>query len=133
MELTIHKVKGGIIQRMYVNNIQCVKTFSKRPYQLSQACDGTIDDCVNALFITFCQHRGLDSEAIYKKAYPEEDSCYDSKYRKKVLVRAAMQGVAFPKIWGEAEIQGLCESLHEINNHQLVAMLVEAVEDQENA
>ena len=95
--------------------------FSPRPYVLGQACDGSIDDCVHALFFNFCSKRGIDPVATYKMAYPEEDPPDYSE----VLKSAEWEGVKYPKRWDKKAFAGLIESLTEINNHSLVDVLLE--------
>ena len=48
--------------------------FSKRPYTLGQACDGSISAPVIALYADFCKARGLDAVALLQRAYPDEDA-----------------------------------------------------------
>jgi len=126
MEITVHKVQSGIIQRMYLHNELVQDTFSVRPYQLGQACDGTIDDPVHGLFILYCRAMRLDAGKLYQAAYPDECGHYTLAYQEAVLLRARDQGIAEPAAWDDEAFNGLLESLGEINNHQLVLKLMEA-------
>jgi len=120
MRETMEKVKGGIIQRLYVNDVLVLKTFSPRPYVLGQACDGTIDSPVFALFYSFCKAKGLNPNELYKKAYGEEQIDWS-----RIIKEAKIQGVKYPKRWSKKEYEGLSKSLTEINNHLLVNILDE--------
>jgi len=95
--------------------------FSPRPYQLGQACDGSITECALALFVSFCRERGFSPDELHRAAYPKEElPAWDD-----VLSAADWQGVAYPKQWDEKAKSGLLESLHEINCHSLAAIVSE--------
>lgn len=46
---------------------------SPRPYQLGQACDGTINSPVLHAYKVACDDLGLDANRLYKAAYPDRD------------------------------------------------------------
>lgn len=124
----IFKTAHGIRQVLFEDGISIMSTDSARPYKLGQSCDGTIDDCVHALFIKYCLSRGLDPAAIYGEAYGEREPGAVKIYREDipvVLEAAEFQGVAYPLSWGPEEFAGLIESLTEINNHSLVQVVEE--------
>jgi len=127
MKERVVKVKGGIRSKMFINGVKVIDTFSKRPYKLAQSCDGTIDDCVHALFIDFCHKLDLDAQELYYRAYPEseKDNCYDLEAQINIITRANKEGVEYPEIWNEQAFKGLVESLTEINNHSLVGVIEE--------
>lgn len=91
--------------------------FSPRPYQLAQACDGTITSCALALFIRFCRDCGHDAEALMRAAYPNEKRGDLDE----IAVFADWQGVAYPAQWDDAAKAGLLESLHAVNYHSLAS------------
>jgi len=98
-------------------------TFSPRPYRLAQACDGSIGECVLALFVHFCRAFGQVPDALFGAAYPDERPLP----RWHEVVRAAdWQGVGYPARWDSRAVAGLLESLHAINYHQLAAVVAEA-------
>jgi len=100
-------------------------TFSRRPYRPGQHCDGTIDSCVHALLMDFCERTGLcDYREIYREAYEEEIDSEELDWTKEF---AEWQGVAYPEKWNFEAVNGLIESLEEINNHQLVEVLIEKI------
>jgi len=124
------KVEGGV--RHLVNRYrscdltQAMKDlseayFSPRPYVLGQTCDGSIDDCVHALFFSFCLKKGVDPAATHRMAYPEEEPPNYGEVQKS----AEWEGVKYPKRWDKKAFAGLIESLTEINNHSLVGVLLE--------
>ena len=127
MQLEVHKVEGGIRQVMYLYEEPIHETFSKRPYQLGQACDGTIDSCVHGLFIEWCRDQGHDPQELYHAAYPDTPP-YSTGIQASLLNEARLQGTTFPQRWGEKEYDGLIASLSEINNHSLVDLVTEAQE-----
>ena len=122
MEIVVSKTNGGIRSKMFINGKQVMDTFSKRPYQLGQACDGTIDDCVHALFIDFCADLNLKPRELYFQAYPEaeKDGSYTPEIISELKIRANQEGVQYPTNWNKQAYLGLLESLGEINNHSLV-------------
>ena len=120
MRTDITQVRGGIVEELYIDGQRVLRTFSKRPYTLGQACDGTIDVCVLALFISYCQTKGLDPQKLYHEAYSDVEQDYFNKTQQENwIMEAKQQGVIYPKCWGRTAYDGLLESLTEINNHSL--------------
>ena len=125
------KVKGGIKHLVYwykALDIKKIKAdigkygnFSERPYRLAQACDGSIDEPVFALYLDFCRAKRIDAKKLYKKAYPESKQ---QDYGE-TLKHAKWEGVEYPEKWDKTAYEGLIESLTEINNHSLVGELCE--------
>lgn len=92
--------------------------FSKRPYRLAQACDGSITAPVVALYADWCHARSLNAASLMRKAYgADEDWSADDFARARA--QAEWEGTAFPQRWDKRAVRGLLESLHEINYHQL--------------
>jgi hypothetical protein len=129
MKVEVVKVEKGIRQRMYVDGVRVMDMFSKRPYTLGQACDGTIDICVHALFISYCRAKGYDPETLFTTAY--ENETYSPDLALSTLKEAEKEGVKYPKEWGPKEFDGLLESLTQINNHSLVSVLIEKAHEQD--
>ena len=125
MRIEVVRVEKGIRSLMFINGELTMDTFSKRPYTLGQSCDGTIDNCVHALFIDFCRQLDLDPEEIYYEAYPEakKESSYDLENQTNTTDKANKEGVEYPKVWNKQAYLGLLESLTEINNHSLVSVI----------
>lgn len=100
---------------------------SARPYQLAQACDGSITTCALALFEDFCTARRLDPAHLVHTAYPEErdSTSWTLRWRRELRERAAWEGVAYPETWDASAVRGLVESLHEINHHGLAAVVAD--------
>lgn len=127
------KVRGGVkhlVQRYnfnppifqaYADTLES-GFLSRRPYKLAQACDGSIDTPVHALFNTFCQAKRLDPVTLYRQAYPDEGEAPDYA---EVMDFANWQGVKIPARWGQKQFAGLIESLTEVNNHSLVGVLLD--------
>ena len=90
---------------------------SPRPYQLGQYCDGSITPAVIALYVDFCQRRGLDPAALYAAAYPdrEERETFTS-----TVELAEWEGVAYPNSWTDEAVQGLLRSLEAANMASLI-------------
>ena len=99
-------------------------SFSKRPYQLAQACDGSIATCVLALFYHFCQVKQLSAFGLLKLAYPLEEQDMNFSIIKKC---AEWEGVIYPVRWNKKAFSGLLESLTEINYHSLVEVLSDTI------
>jgi hypothetical protein len=129
MTLIVSKRKRGVIQRMYLHGELIQETFSKRPYRLGQASDGTIDACVYGLLILYCRDCHLDLQELVATAYPDRES-FPWNEQEAILERALAQGIVIPKQWDSKAFTGLLDSLTEINNHALVALLTEATDDQ---
>jgi hypothetical protein len=96
--------------------------FSSRPYQLAQACDGSIGSCVLALFSAFCQARQFDPIALLQLAYPDEPA-YAAQDFVRIRRQADWEHTAYPIRWDPLAIAGLLESLHEINYHSLAGVV----------
>jgi len=124
MDIMVFRVPGGILYEMYTNGDRCFHQFSPRPYVLGQSCDGTIDQCVFALFYDFCARRKRDPAALYRQAYADSEPA-TAKERADTLRQAMAEGVAFPMKWDKQAFDGLLESLAEINNHSLSQALIE--------
>lgn len=128
MMLTVRKVKNGIIQRMYLDHQLIQKTFSKRPYRLGQVCDGTIQDCVYGLLILYCRAHPIDLEQLLAQAYPDQPP-FTEKYQKATLQCALEQGIVIPDQWDDMALNGLIDSLTEINCHTLADRLISATSE----
>lgn len=100
-------------------------TFSPRPYQLAQACDGSITSCSLALFVRWCEHASRCPSTLHRQAYGREHTPDWAE----TVAFAEWQGVAYPAQWGTAEIAGLLESLHAVNYHSLAAIVAELTSD----
>lgn len=107
------KVKGGIrhlVRRYKTFKIEDVISdlqdayFSSRPYQLGQACDGSIDTPVQALFHSFCLAKGLNPLELLRKAYPKEVRHGNYEEIKRF---ADWQGVEYPTQWGPYEFEAV--------------------------
>lgn len=127
------KVEGGVKQMIQRFDFppsanQCREwalkhgNFSPRPYQLAQACDGTIDTCVHALLMQFCEVHSISYTDLYKRAYPDEKQPTAEENEDTIAV-AEWEGVQYPEAWGDEEFKGLLQSLHNVNNHSLAGEL----------
>lgn len=108
-----------------LNELHHSGIFSRRPYHLGQACDGSITVCVLALFYRFCQEQGHLPNVLLKAAFPSQDMLPDWT---DLIASAQWQGVAYPKKWDSESSAGLLKSLHEINCHALAALVSDLVE-----
>ena len=110
--------------RMTEIRAECIGTgiFTKRPYVLGQACDGSIGAPVMALYADFCRARELDPVKLLQLAYDDELDCTLESF---AVTRslADWQGTTFPKRWDSRAIAGLLTSLHAINYHQLTELV----------
>ena len=110
--VSLHTAKADLFEHGY---------FSPRPYQLAQACDGSVTGCALALFARFCGDNGHDAEALLHAAYPNEKR-HDLN---DTVAFADWQGVAHPAKWDERAKSGLFESLHAVNYHSLAGVVSE--------
>jgi len=99
--------------------------FSARPYQLGQACDGSITACVLALFYRFCQERSELPNELLRAAFPNQQLEADWT---DIVTTAEWQGVVYPFAWNGDAGKGLVKSLHEINYHALAAIVSDLTE-----
>jgi hypothetical protein len=100
-------------------------TFSSRPYRLGQGADSTTVACIDALYHHFCAARNLDPEALYYRAYQKRtEPGYDLLQTRRL---AEWQGLVYPNQWDDKEALKLLHDLGAINNHGLVAAILEAV------
>ena len=119
-----HGIRHIIIREKFMGSInRLIKTaktgyFSRRPYLLAQACDGSIGAPVYALFIQFCVDNDLSYAGLYTRAYNEPfgSAEWDIQF-------GEWQGVAYPSEWDREACLGLLKSLTDINNHALVECL----------
>jgi hypothetical protein len=96
-------------------------TFSLRPYQLGQACDGSITECALAFFIRWCSDTNRRHDVLYQEAYHREQT----PDWKEITAVVEWQGVAYPAEWNAESESGLLASLHEINYHGLAGIASE--------
>jgi len=96
-------------------------TYTIRPYKLGYGCDGSTTGNVLYLAKDMAKKRGLDFEALYKKAYPGE------KYELLKTLDKYGKETILPKAWGKKEIETVIRDLHEVNNHRIADALKEAV------
>src|SRR5436305_15275566 len=94
MKVEVVKVENGIRQRMFVDGVRVMDTCSPRPYTLGQGCDGTIDICVHALFISYCRAKGLDPETVFTSAHKNEK--YPPDLVEHTLKEAHREGIKYP-------------------------------------
>ena len=100
-------------------------TFSIRPYRLGQGADSTTAACVDALYHHFCAARALDPEALYSRAYQKRiEPGYDMLQTRQLT---EWQGLVYPKQWSDQQVLKLLHDLGAINNHGLVAAILEAM------
>jgi hypothetical protein len=100
-------------------------TFSSRPYRLGQGADSTTAACVDALYRHFCAARKLDPEALYFKAYQKRiEPGYDMLQTRHL---AEWQGLVYPNQWSDTAVFKLLHDLGAINNHGLVASILEVI------
>jgi hypothetical protein len=102
---------------------------SPRPYQLAQACEGSIGSCVLALFWSFCEANQLDPITLLQRAYPDEPAYTDQDFVE-IRSHADWEHTAYPARWDQAAIAGLLESLHEINYHSLASVVQETLDEE---
>ena len=129
------KCEGGV--RRLVHRYDCATihgtaldtlehgTFSPRPYQLAQPCDGSINSCVLALFDHSCKTAGHCPTQLYRRAYDRESAPDWTE----TVAFADWQRVAYPAQWRRGEIAGLLESLHAINYYSLAGIVAESASD----
>jgi len=98
-------------------------TFSPRPYQLAQSCDGSITSCALALFVRFCRDCGHDAEKLFRAAYTDGRKTDWNK----TVATAEWEGVAYPARWDTNATAGLLKSLHEVNYHSLAGEISDLV------
>lgn len=96
-------------------------TFSSRPYQPGQACDGSITECALALFVHWCRHTQHCPGTLYREAYQREQTPRWDE----LIVAAEWQGIDYPSEWDGRMRARLLASLHEINYHSLVGVVSE--------
>ena len=123
----VHRYPGERPTRRVLYREACrYGRLSPRPYQLSQACDGSIGSCVLALFTAFCEARQLDPVALLQRAYPDERAHVAQDFVE-IRQHADWEGTAYPERWNQSAIAGLFESLHAINYHSLAGVLDDTI------
>lgn len=99
--------------------------YSPRPYLPGQACDGTIEAPVLALFHNYCTRQGINPQDLIDKAYPLEKD--DPVNFDDIILFARWQGVFIPFEWNKAYTLKLLDSLTEINYHSLVSVISDMI------
>jgi hypothetical protein len=100
---------------------------STRPYQLGQACDGTIVSPALHAYRIACDSLGLDANRIYADAYADQGE--EPPDWKRIARHTEWQGgVVWPTRWDAAAIDGVAASLTAINYHRLREKFLNAVE-----
>jgi hypothetical protein len=99
---------------------------SPRPYKLAQPCDGSITTCVVALFLDFCKARQVDPVTLLKQAYPD-DAPYTKRGITSIRRQADWERTAYPARWNKRAVEGLLESLHEVNYEELIHVITDGV------
>lgn len=117
----VHRYDRATIHRAALDTLEH-GTFSPRPYQLAQRCDGSITSCALALFARWCEAAGHCPTKLYHQAYNREHAPDWAE----TVGFAEWQGVAYPAEWGAAEMAGLLASLHAVNYHSLAAIVAES-------
>jgi hypothetical protein len=113
----VWRYKKGVLLHTAKTDLLEHGCFSPRPYQLGQACEGSITGCALALFVRFCRDCGHCAEALLRAAYPDENRGNLND----IVAFADWQGVAYPAQWDERAKAGLLESLHAVNYHSLAS------------
>lgn len=112
-------------QEQLLRDALALGMFSVRPYRLGQGADGSATACIDALYRHFCAARDLDPEALYYQAYQKRtEPGYDLLQTRRL---AEWQGLVYPMLWGDKEVLKLLHDLGTINNHGLVAAVLEAM------
>jgi hypothetical protein len=125
----VHRYPGGCPARRALYHDACRHGhFSSRPYQLAQACDGSIGSCVLALFSAFCEARQFDPIALLQRAYPDEPA-YTGQDFVEIRRQADWEHTAYPARWDQSAIAGLLKSLHAINYHSLAGVVDDLLGD----
>ena len=123
MVSTVTAVETGIRSTMAADGHEVWSLVSARPYRLGQACDGTIDTCVTALFLVWCYAHDHDPATLVLRAYGETRHEWSVARQLKTLREAFAEGVVVPPVWCAASVRGLLDSLHEINCHALAEVV----------
>lgn len=127
MATIVTQIDGGIRHQMFLNGAVIQTTDSPRPYQLGQACDGTINACVHGLLVLYCRAQQINLQQLHTTAYPDE-APYTPTEQQAILQEAIAEGIAVPAQWDDDAFAGLLRSLTEINNHRLADLLSALVE-----
>jgi hypothetical protein len=96
-----------------------------RPYQLGQGWDQVCESCVMALFANACHCLGLNPVALYGRAYPWVEPADRLEWQdlETDIAFAEWQGVGYPEVWNQQNLNALKETLEEINLHSLVVVM----------
>ena len=112
-------------EQQLLNEANAKGTFSRRPYRLNQSVDTTTEASIDALYHHFCAAKNLHPDELYNKAYQGRvESSSDTLVIRQL---AEWQGLVYPAQWNDREVIELLHHLASINNHALVALILEAV------
>lgn len=96
-----------------------------RPYRLGDGWSPGCEDCVLALFQSYCRSRGWDPVLLMKRAYPDEK---DWSAERLGQIRSAAEWQGFvdpPSPWTSGDVDRLHLALATINYHSLHGILVD--------
>jgi hypothetical protein len=124
LPLVIEHTIADHVTRRADGRVERRTNLSPRPYRLGQSCDGSINDCVLALYFAFCQSARQDPTRLMAEAYPDQEP-YTQDNWNQIQDLANWQGVRYPGQWNLRARRGLLESISEINYHQLNGLLIE--------
>ena len=74
-----------------------------------------------ALFEDFCRAHKLDPIVLLRQAYPDES--YTEQNLHEIRRAADWERTAYQPLWDRTAIDGLLESLHAVNYHELATVV----------
>ena len=84
-------------------------------------------EAVYSLCLAPSAKRQLDPVALLQRAYPDEPAHTTQDFAE-IRRLADWERTAYPAVWDEAAIEGLLESLHEINCHSLAGVVSDTID-----
>ncbi len=78
------------------------------------------------MLLLFCRDRHLSLDHLLAEAYPYAEP-FSERHQEAALQRALAQGIQIPDCWDDEAMQGLLDSLTEINHHALIGLLEDKI------
>jgi hypothetical protein len=85
--------------------------YSKRPYQLGQGVDASLDNCILALFHDLCAACELKAHGLAQLAYPEGTHMFSDADLSEIVAQARWEGYVSPADWDAVAIMMLYTAL----------------------
>jgi hypothetical protein len=97
--------------------------YSTRPYQLGQAVDKSLDNCILALFHDLCAACDLKAHGLAQLAYPDRAQSFSEADVSEIVAQARWENYVSPDDWDATAIMMLYKALDDAGYPRLRAVM----------